>query len=269
MRDAQRRARRRRRARRGVSARPRGVPRATAPDSARSTRSTASRRAGCRPASSACTRSPAHALAAGPGVNPIGDRALALSSWSPERCVCAEPGVGRMSRRCCSRHPRAVARGACSSRTRRPRRRCPTRPPTDPVRAAEYWLDEYGIADRLDRRRAARACASRSSTPASDAVRSSSRAPSSAARTSPASARPTAARRSARSTRNHGSWVASLAAARGTGPGDRHDRRRTRGRAARGVGRLRRVGDRCRSPSRSPRRSAGRSTTAPTSSTCR
>ena len=36
----------------------------------------------------------AHALAAGPGVNPIGDRALALSSWSPERCVCAEPGAG-------------------------------------------------------------------------------------------------------------------------------------------------------------------------------
>lgn len=35
-----------------------------------------------------------HALAAGPGVNPIGDRALALSSWSPERCVCAEPGSG-------------------------------------------------------------------------------------------------------------------------------------------------------------------------------
>ena len=35
-----------------------------------------------------------HALAAGPGVNPIGDHALALSSWSPERCVCAEPGSG-------------------------------------------------------------------------------------------------------------------------------------------------------------------------------
>lgn len=35
----------------------------------------------------------AHALAAGPGVNPIGDRALALSSWSPERCTCAEPGA--------------------------------------------------------------------------------------------------------------------------------------------------------------------------------
>lgn len=34
-----------------------------------------------------------HALAAGPGVNPIGDRALSLSSWSPDRCVCAEPGT--------------------------------------------------------------------------------------------------------------------------------------------------------------------------------
>ena len=35
-----------------------------------------------------------HALAAGPGVNPIGDRALAMSTWSPERCVCAQPGSG-------------------------------------------------------------------------------------------------------------------------------------------------------------------------------
>lgn len=33
-----------------------------------------------------------HALAAGPGVNPIGDRALARGSWSPARCVCAVPG---------------------------------------------------------------------------------------------------------------------------------------------------------------------------------
>ncbi|MDX2375822.1 DUF501 domain-containing protein [Microbacterium sp. LRZ72] len=33
-----------------------------------------------------------HALAAGPGVNPIGDRALARSRWSPDRCACAEPG---------------------------------------------------------------------------------------------------------------------------------------------------------------------------------
>jgi len=34
-----------------------------------------------------------HALAAGPGINPIGDRALELCSWSPSRCVCAEPGA--------------------------------------------------------------------------------------------------------------------------------------------------------------------------------
>ena len=34
-----------------------------------------------------------HALAAGPGLNPIGDRALELCSWSPERCECAEPGA--------------------------------------------------------------------------------------------------------------------------------------------------------------------------------
>ncbi len=33
-----------------------------------------------------------HSLAAGPGVNPIGDRALARATWSPERCECDEPG---------------------------------------------------------------------------------------------------------------------------------------------------------------------------------
>jgi len=31
----------------------------------------------------------AHSLAAGPGVNPIGDRALDRATWSPERCQCA------------------------------------------------------------------------------------------------------------------------------------------------------------------------------------
>ena len=36
----------------------------------------------------------AHTLAAGPDVNPVGDRALALSTWSPDRCVCATPGSG-------------------------------------------------------------------------------------------------------------------------------------------------------------------------------
>ncbi|HEY0258332.1 MAG TPA: DUF501 domain-containing protein [Lacisediminihabitans sp.] len=30
----------------------------------------------------------AHSLAAGPGVNPIGDRALARAAWSPEVCEC-------------------------------------------------------------------------------------------------------------------------------------------------------------------------------------
>ncbi|WP_438352483.1 DUF501 domain-containing protein [Microbacterium sp. CJ88] len=34
-----------------------------------------------------------HALAAGPGVNPIGDLALERATWSPQRCVCAEPGA--------------------------------------------------------------------------------------------------------------------------------------------------------------------------------
>ncbi|MET0303986.1 MAG: DUF501 domain-containing protein [Microbacteriaceae bacterium] len=34
----------------------------------------------------------AHALAAGPGVNPIGDLALERSSWSPAVCQCADYG---------------------------------------------------------------------------------------------------------------------------------------------------------------------------------
>jgi hypothetical protein len=36
-----------------------------------------------------------HALAAGPGVNPIGDAALERSTWSPDRCTCADPGAAR------------------------------------------------------------------------------------------------------------------------------------------------------------------------------
>ena len=34
-----------------------------------------------------------HALAAGPGVNPIGDLALERSAWSPQRCECEDPGA--------------------------------------------------------------------------------------------------------------------------------------------------------------------------------
>lgn len=36
-----------------------------------------------------------HALAAGPGVNPIGDAALARSTWSPQQCACVHPGAAR------------------------------------------------------------------------------------------------------------------------------------------------------------------------------
>lgn len=37
-----------------------------------------------------------HALAAGPGLNPIGDRALTLARarWSADTCSCADPGPG-------------------------------------------------------------------------------------------------------------------------------------------------------------------------------
>ena len=34
-----------------------------------------------------------HALAAGAGVNPIGDLALERAEWSPERCTCVDPGA--------------------------------------------------------------------------------------------------------------------------------------------------------------------------------
>ncbi|GAA1963610.1 DUF501 domain-containing protein [Microbacterium aquimaris] len=35
----------------------------------------------------------AHSLAAGPGVNPIGDLALERGDWSPRVCVCVDPGA--------------------------------------------------------------------------------------------------------------------------------------------------------------------------------
>ena len=35
----------------------------------------------------------AHALAAGPGVNPIGDLALERGNWTPDVCECADYGV--------------------------------------------------------------------------------------------------------------------------------------------------------------------------------
>lgn len=36
----------------------------------------------------------AHSLAAGPGVNPIGDIALEQASWTPDRCECPDYGAG-------------------------------------------------------------------------------------------------------------------------------------------------------------------------------
>lgn len=50
--------------------------------------------AGGMPARVKCLHALAgHALAAGPGVNPIGDRALERSAWKPDVCVCADPGA--------------------------------------------------------------------------------------------------------------------------------------------------------------------------------
>jgi hypothetical protein len=50
--------------------------------------------AGGMPARVKCLHALAgHALAAGPGVNPIGDRALSLADWSPRRCTCPTPRV--------------------------------------------------------------------------------------------------------------------------------------------------------------------------------
>lgn len=50
--------------------------------------------AGGMPARVKCLHSLAgHALAAGPGVNPVGDLALARCAWSPEVCECAAHDV--------------------------------------------------------------------------------------------------------------------------------------------------------------------------------
>jgi uncharacterized protein len=39
----------------------------------------------------------AHSLATGPGVNPIGDRALERGSWSPQVCECADYGIDEVA----------------------------------------------------------------------------------------------------------------------------------------------------------------------------
>ena len=160
---------------------------------------------------------------------------------------------------------RSLARSTLLHRRAAARRRRPT---DDPVRAAEYWLDDYGIRDAWQTTRGAGVRiaiidtgvgrgpvefegAVVGGTDVSGVGSSDGRTPVGAVDA------------------NHGSWVASLAGGAGHRPGHGHDRRRARGGAAVGLGRLRRVRDRSRSPIRSPRRSAGRSTTAPTSSTSR
>jgi hypothetical protein len=40
----------------------------------------------------------AHSLAAGPGVNPIGDATLERSTWTPQRCECHDPGAAAPGR---------------------------------------------------------------------------------------------------------------------------------------------------------------------------
>ena len=171
-----RRVRRRRRDRRHLGRRhadPRQVPaRARRPRARR--RSRASTRSAT--ARSRCRRGrPSAACAPSPG-RP--DDAAGSARGSPRRC---------------SRSLLAHRRGG--------RRRVPA-DGQRPIRSARRSTGSTTTASRTrGRRRAARACASRSSTPASAAAPSSSRAPSSAAPTSRASARPTAARRSARSTR--------------------------------------------------------------------
>ena len=102
MREMQDRLGRRRRARRGATAAAHEAylarPRAALGERARDRRDLAP--AACPTGSSACTCWSAHALAAGPGVNPLGDEALALLPdwWAPGPCAGRGPRAGDMTR---------------------------------------------------------------------------------------------------------------------------------------------------------------------------
>ena len=227
-----------------------------------------------------------HALAAGPGVNPIGDRALAMSRgrrrWSarprsrrartrwapPERSgalATAARDRRRMRRRLIAAALAAVIVGATVAA---PAMAADAATDEDPVRAAEYWLDDYGITEGL-------ADDARRGRPHRDhrhRHRPRTRRVLGRGRGRHGRLRCRQRRRAhpGRRGRCQSRQLGGLAR-RGPGdrPGHRHDRRGARGGAAVGLGRLRDVLDACRSRIRSPRRSAGRSTTAPTSSTCR
>ena len=172
-----------------------------------------------------------HALAAGPGVNPIGDLALERSSWSPDGVRVPDYGVddaaatasardGAAPRACatCSRGARG-RRGVVAAAALGSRRAPPAH--ADAVRDREYWLDDYGIRRGLGRPRRAPASPSPSSTPASTAACAELAGRSSAARTSPGSASPTARPRSATDepARHDGRLARSPDAARAAGSG--------------------------------------------------
>ena len=115
MREMTERLRDRPRPRRRLPRGARGLPRPARAARARRARSPGSAPAACRPGSSACTCWSAHALAAGPGVNPLGDEALGALPpwWDAGPCVDA-PGADDAGRR---RSTAARTRSGCWSPT--------------------------------------------------------------------------------------------------------------------------------------------------------
>ena len=222
-----------------------------------------------------------HALAAGPGVNPIGDLALERSTWSPDASASAPTTAStrpiRRARRRASR--RAVARRVVARRgalalalVRRrrspspaPRRRTPT-----PCATSSTGSPTTASRRRGARRAGAGVTVAVIDTGVDGDGRRAARAPSSAARTSRASAAPTGRPRSAtgRDARHAWSPRCSPGAARATGNGVIGVApEATCSRVSVAFGQD--SGSTVSTTTRSPTPCAGRSTTAPTSSTCR
>ena len=158
-------------------ARPRGVRRGR-----RDRR--ASRRAACRPASSACTRSP------GTRSPPV--PASIRSATARSRCRRGRPSAASAPSRGRADDPAAARRRRLGGRRRGSRRRRPGGGPAapapaedDPVRAAEYWLDDYGIEKAWETTRGAGVTIADHRHRHRPRTRRAGRAPSSAARMSP------------------------------------------------------------------------------------
>ncbi len=224
----------------------------------------------------------AHALAAGPGVNPIGDRALVhveLVARAVRLRGAGDRGVKRLVGASLVVALVGILAGAPGSApaagTRtdgQPSVAAVTasvlpQSAEDPVRSAEYWLDEYGIRTAWQTTRGSGVRIAivdtgigREPTEFKGAVVGGTDV---SGQGSPDGRTPVGAVDA-----NHGSWVASLAAGRGTGPGagmigvapeaDLLAVSVGFGAAQPGP-----------SPTRSPTPSGGPSTTAPMSSTCR